>query len=84
MRLSEKEMASPPPYESPRYVYYRVYAAYGVIPSRTAPDPTQPSIGRIKATSVPPPLTAASLKHTLAHAEGIPDPLGLRSDLLAL
>ncbi|KAF7350553.1 hypothetical protein MSAN_01614900 [Mycena sanguinolenta] len=84
MRLSEKDMAFPPPYESPRYVYYRVYAPYGAILSKTAPDPTQPSIGRIKATSVPPPLNVASLKRTLAHAEGIPDPLGLRSDLYRL
>ncbi|KAJ6493454.1 hypothetical protein C8R45DRAFT_1212786 [Mycena sanguinolenta] len=62
-------------------VYYRVYASYGAIPSKRAPDSTQPFIGRIKATSVPPPLKVASLKRTLAHAEGIPDPFGERSEL---
>ncbi|KAJ7276931.1 hypothetical protein C8J57DRAFT_1310733 [Mycena rebaudengoi] len=68
----------------PRYVYYRVYAPDGAIPSKTAPDPTNPLVGRIKATSVPPPLNAASLKRTLAQAEGMADLMGLRSDLYRL
>jgi hypothetical protein len=65
-------------------VYYRVYAPDGAIPSKTAPDPSNPFIGRIKATSVPPPLDAASLKRTLAQAEGIPDLGGWRTDLYRL
>lgn len=65
-------------------VYYRVYAPDGAIPSKTAPDPSNPFIGRIKATSVPPPLDVASLKRTLAQAEGIPDLGGWRTDLYRL
>ncbi|KAF7336231.1 hypothetical protein MVEN_02171000 [Mycena venus] len=84
MRLDEKATFSPPPYNSPRYVYYCVYAPDGPIYSKRASDPSQPFIGRIKATSVPPPLIVASLKRTLAHAERIPDPLGLRTDLYRL
>ncbi|KAJ7018980.1 hypothetical protein C8F04DRAFT_1404525 [Mycena alexandri] len=40
-----------------------------------------PFIGRIKATSVPPPHTVASLKRALVQAEKLPDPSG---DLTAL
>ncbi|KAJ7753540.1 hypothetical protein B0H16DRAFT_769498 [Mycena metata] len=65
----------------PVYVYYRVYAPDGAIPSKTATDVNNPFVGRIRAKSVPPPLNVASLKRTLAHAEGLPDPLGLRSAL---
>ncbi|KAJ6486962.1 hypothetical protein C8R45DRAFT_930529 [Mycena sanguinolenta] len=81
MRVSGESTSSSPPYDSPRYVYYRVYASYGAIPSKRAPDSTQPFIGSIKATSVPPPLNVASLKRTLVHAEGIPDLLSRRSQL---
>jgi hypothetical protein len=35
-----------------------------------------PFIGRIKATSVPPPHTVASLKRALVQAEELPDPSG--------
>ncbi|KAJ7677127.1 hypothetical protein DFH06DRAFT_1034468 [Mycena polygramma] len=67
-----------------RYVYYRVFAPDGAIPSKTASDPNDPLIGRLKALSVPPPLNAASLKRTLAQAERIADPMGLRADLYRL
>ncbi|KAJ6549564.1 hypothetical protein DFH09DRAFT_1039373, partial [Mycena vulgaris] len=76
MTTTDQDRTSPP------YVYYLVYARDGaIIRSRTALDPTNPFIGRIKASSVPPPLTAGSLKRTLAHAEGIPDPSGSRTSL---
>ncbi|KAJ6623721.1 hypothetical protein B0H10DRAFT_2009268 [Mycena sp. CBHHK59/15] len=64
-----------------RYVYYRVYAPDGAIPSKTALNSGNPFIGRIKATSVPPPLNVASLKRTLAQTEGLPDSIGSRTTL---
>ncbi|KAJ6502688.1 hypothetical protein C8R47DRAFT_1106445 [Mycena vitilis] len=67
-----------------RYVYYRIFAPDGAIPSKTATDPTDRLVGRLKALSVPPPLNAASLKRTLAQAEQIADPMGLRADLYRL
>ncbi|KAJ7024661.1 hypothetical protein C8F04DRAFT_1270045 [Mycena alexandri] len=63
------------------YVYYRAYAPDGAIPSRMAPDVNDSFVGRIRANSVPPPLNVASLKRTLAHAEGLPDTLGFRTAL---
>ncbi|KAJ7504750.1 hypothetical protein B0H11DRAFT_1980636 [Mycena galericulata] len=100
MTPHNKDTSSPPPYGSSgplndkggpdvgqrdrRYVYYRAYAPDGAIPSKTAWDPSNPLIGRVKATSVPPPLNVASLKRTLAHAESIPDPLGVRTVLWRL
>ncbi|KAJ7792106.1 hypothetical protein B0H14DRAFT_3565035 [Mycena olivaceomarginata] len=71
----------PPPYEAadhsyseaPRYVYYRVYALDGMLRCTNGPNPF---IGRIKATSVPPPHTVASLKRALVQAEELPDPSG--------
>ncbi|KAF8212658.1 hypothetical protein K438DRAFT_1957276 [Mycena galopus ATCC 62051] len=71
MKVEDKETSSPPVYQPLRYVYYRVYATYGPIPSKRASDPTNPFIG-------------PSLKRTLAHAECIPDPLSLRTDLYRL
>ncbi|KAJ7626841.1 hypothetical protein FB45DRAFT_920175 [Roridomyces roridus] len=53
------------------YVHYRVYTTDGPIPSKTAFDPRNPYIGRIAATSVPPPHNTASLKRCMAKAEGI-------------
>ncbi|KAJ6528732.1 hypothetical protein DFH09DRAFT_1327552 [Mycena vulgaris] len=70
--------------KEPRYVYYRVYAPDGAIPSRTAPDPENPYIGRIKATSVPPPLNVTSLKRCLAHAELAQNPSDQRITLYRL
>ncbi|KAJ7894407.1 hypothetical protein B0H14DRAFT_2683008 [Mycena olivaceomarginata] len=79
--ILDKDASSPPPSNPPRHVHYRVYAPDGVIPSKTGSDSNQPFIGRIKAMSVPPPHTAASLQRALAHAERIPDPLGVRARL---
>ncbi|KAJ7460397.1 hypothetical protein B0H11DRAFT_2315975 [Mycena galericulata] len=66
---SRKPLAS-----EPRYVYYRVYALDGML--RCKKHQENPFIGRIKATSVPPPHTVASLKRALVQAEGLPDPSG--------
>ncbi|KAJ6489912.1 hypothetical protein C8R45DRAFT_992127 [Mycena sanguinolenta] len=60
----------------PRYVYYQVYAPEGMLRWLKNPCQKNPFVGRIKATSVPPPLTAASLKRAIVQAEGLPDPLG--------
>ncbi|KAJ6632321.1 hypothetical protein B0H10DRAFT_11930 [Mycena sp. CBHHK59/15] len=60
----------------PRYVYYLVCALDGPMPSKTAVGPEDLFIGRVKATSIPPPHTVASLKQALAQAEGLPDPSG--------
>ncbi|KAF7345305.1 hypothetical protein MSAN_01907200 [Mycena sanguinolenta] len=60
----------------PRYVYYHVYAPDGMLRWLKNPCLTNPFVGRIKATSVPPPLTAASLRRAIVQAEGLPDPLG--------
>ena len=56
-------------------MYYRVYAPNGAL-SCKKPLPGNPFIGRIKATSVPPPHTVASLKRALVQAEALPDPSG--------
>ncbi|KAJ7731591.1 hypothetical protein B0H14DRAFT_2998333 [Mycena olivaceomarginata] len=58
----------------PRYVYYRLYALDGMLHCKNSQQ--TPFIGRIKATSVPPPYTIASLKRALVQAEGLPDPEG--------
>jgi hypothetical protein len=65
-------------------VYYRVYAPDGAIPARTAPDPGNPFIGLIKATSVPPPHNLLSLKRALGQVEKLPDPDGTRSSIYRL
>ncbi|KAJ7339236.1 hypothetical protein DFH08DRAFT_1014143 [Mycena albidolilacea] len=78
--ILDKDASSPPPYNPPRHVHYRVYAIDGVIASKTSSDPNQPFIGHIKAMSMPPSHTAASLQCTLAHTEHIPDPLGTPID----
>jgi hypothetical protein len=52
-------------------VYYRIYAEDGAIPSNTSATPDDPSLGRIKAISVPPPHTAKTVKLCIAKAENI-------------
>ncbi|KAF8205225.1 hypothetical protein K438DRAFT_1964311 [Mycena galopus ATCC 62051] len=64
----------------PRYVYYSVYAPEGML-RWLKNSQENPFVGRIKATSVPPPHTIASLKRALVQAEGLPDSIG---DLTAL
>ncbi|KAJ7501817.1 hypothetical protein B0H11DRAFT_1799599, partial [Mycena galericulata] len=66
---SSKKSAS-----GPRYVYYRVYAPDGLLACKKHEESL--FIGRIKATSVPPPHTVASLKRALVQAEELPDPNG--------
>ncbi|KAJ7447973.1 hypothetical protein FB451DRAFT_1289488 [Mycena latifolia] len=58
----------------PRYVYYRLYTLDGMLHCKNRQQ--SPFIGRIKATSVPPPHTVTSLKRALVQAEGLPDPDG--------
>ncbi|KAJ6570322.1 hypothetical protein B0H10DRAFT_2237941 [Mycena sp. CBHHK59/15] len=65
-------------------VYYRVYAPDGAIPSKTAPDPGNPFIGRIKATSVPPPHNVLSLKRTLGELEASRTPPAEKASMLGL
>ncbi|KAJ7252331.1 hypothetical protein C8J57DRAFT_1351596 [Mycena rebaudengoi] len=62
------------PASQPRYVYYRVYTLDGMLHCKKHDQ--NPFIGRIKAISVPPPHTVASLKRVLVQAEGLPDPSG--------
>ncbi|KAJ7914943.1 hypothetical protein B0H13DRAFT_1711738 [Mycena leptocephala] len=64
----------------PRYVFYRVYYADGTVPTKNGYGGF-PFISRIKATSVPPPHTVASLKRALIQAEDLPDPSGDRTRL---
>ncbi|KAJ7277857.1 hypothetical protein C8J57DRAFT_1465716 [Mycena rebaudengoi] len=64
----------------PRYVYYRVYSWDGMVHCKKKYGPSS-CIGRIKATSVPPPYTVASLKRALVQAEGLPDPGGALTNL---
>ncbi|KAJ6522628.1 hypothetical protein DFH09DRAFT_1330434 [Mycena vulgaris] len=64
------------PIAEPRYVYYRIYMVDGAIPSKTDSQSGNPFVGRIQATSVPPPHTVASLKRALVQAEELPDPNG--------
>ncbi|KAJ7454631.1 hypothetical protein B0H11DRAFT_2287921 [Mycena galericulata] len=59
----------------PRYVYYRVYAMDGPLRCKK-PHEDNPYLGRVKATSVPPPHTSASLKRVLVQVEALPDPTG--------
>ncbi|KAJ7260512.1 hypothetical protein B0H12DRAFT_1231784 [Mycena haematopus] len=62
-------------------VYYRVYIPDGAIPAKTAYDPRNPFLGRIAATSVPPPHNAKTLKRCFVNAEKIADPDGSRTVL---
>jgi hypothetical protein len=54
-------------------VYYRVFEAGGALLAKTAFDGVDPFIGRIKATSVPPPHTVLSLQRALGRWEDHPD-----------
>jgi hypothetical protein len=55
-------------------VYYRVYTARGEIPSKQPVDPDDPSLGRIKLDSIPPPRTVASMKRTISRVEKVECP----------
>ena len=52
-------------------VYYRIYSEDGAIPSKTPATPSDLFLGRIKATSVPPPHTVKAVKHKIERVEGI-------------
>ncbi|KAJ7853024.1 hypothetical protein B0H14DRAFT_2758948 [Mycena olivaceomarginata] len=71
---SDSVLSSKKPVSGPRYVYYRVYAPDGMLACKKHDQ--SHFIGHIKATSVPPPHTVASLKRALVQAEELPDPDG--------
>ena len=53
-------------------VYYQLYADDYEIPSKVAFDPEEPSLGRIRADSVPPPHSPASIKRCISRVERTP------------
>ena len=57
-------------------VYYRIYAEDGAIPSKTPVDAGDPFLGRIKASSVPLPRTAKTVKRSISKVENIKDRAG--------
>ena len=50
-----------------------MYAEDGAIPSKTSVAPGDPFLGRIKATSVPPPHTITTLRYSIGNLEDITD-----------
>jgi hypothetical protein len=54
-------------------VYYRIYTENGGIPSKRPVSADSPFLGQIKATSIPPPHTANSVKRSIARVEDIKD-----------
>jgi hypothetical protein len=57
----------------PRYLYYRVYTENGEMPSKYPINKKDPSLTRIRALSVAPPHTVASIKRCLCSIEKIGD-----------
>jgi hypothetical protein len=55
-----------------REVYYLLYANKSAIPSKVAFDPEERSLGRIRADSIAPPHSPASIKRCISRAEGNP------------
>ena len=53
-------------------VYYLLYSDEYEIPSKVAFDPEEPSLGRIRADSVAPPHSPASIKQCISRVEGAP------------
>ena len=53
-------------------VYYELYADNYVMPSKVAIDPEEPSLGRIRADSVAPPHSPASIKRCISRVERTP------------
>jgi hypothetical protein len=53
-------------------VYYLLYATDYEMPSKAAFDPGEPSLGRIRADSVAPPHTPASIKRCISRVERTP------------
>jgi len=56
-----------------RYLYYLLYADEYEMPSKVAFDPEEPSLGRIRAASVAPPHTPASIKRCISRVERTPE-----------
>jgi hypothetical protein len=54
-------------------VYYLLYYDSSEMPSKVAIDPEEPSLGRIRADSVPPPHGAASIKRCISRVERNPE-----------
>jgi hypothetical protein len=53
-------------------VYYLLYADDYGIPSKVAIDPKKPSLGRIRADSIAPPHSPASIKRCISRVERMP------------
>ena len=53
-------------------VYYLLYADDYEIPSKVALNPEEPSLGRIRADSVAPPHSLATIKNCISKVEGNP------------
>ena len=54
-------------------VYYLLYADNYEMPSKVAFDPEEPSLGRIRADSVAPPHSPASIKRCISRVERTPE-----------
>ena len=54
-------------------VYYRIYAEDGAILSKIPVAPSDPFLGRIKFTSVPPPRTVKAVRGSITKVENIKD-----------
>jgi hypothetical protein len=53
-------------------VYYRLYNRGGEEPSARSFDTSEPSLGRVKRESIPPPRNVLAVKRRIARAEGKP------------
>ena len=53
-------------------MYYLLYANNSEIPSKVAFDPEEPSLGRVRADSVAPPHSLASIKRHISRVEEAP------------
>jgi len=56
-----------------RYLYYLLYADEYEMPSKVAFDPEEPSLGRIRADSIAPPHSPASIKRCISRVERTPE-----------
>ena len=54
-------------------MYYLLYADDDEMASKVANDPERPSLGRIRADSVPPPHSLASIKRCISRVERTPE-----------
>ena len=54
-------------------VYYRIYAEDRALPSESPVSPSDPFLGRIKFTSVPPPRTVKAVRGSITKVEKIKD-----------